>query len=178
VPQPPPVDQSAWDKSVEQAKISDSLGTVHDLGLIIFNETQSYSDRPDSTEPLDSARENLGHSIMNADQKWGFDRQKNASTALPNEPAAPALSNATVRTAYDSSMRAAREAYLSGTDPTNGALYLNQRPTPDRSNLKFEGGLAEGVPISTQAGLYNNSFPNKEVPSRTAWLNTFRLPRQ
>jgi hypothetical protein len=37
-PQPPPVDQSAWEKSVEQAKISDSLGSVHDLGLIVFNE--------------------------------------------------------------------------------------------------------------------------------------------
>ena len=54
-PQPPPVNQSAWEKSVEQAKISDSLGTVQDLGLRIFGETQSYSDRPDSNEPLDTA---------------------------------------------------------------------------------------------------------------------------
>lgn len=46
-PQPPPVDQSAWEKSVEQANFSDSLGSVHDLGLILFNETRSYTDRPD-----------------------------------------------------------------------------------------------------------------------------------
>jgi len=51
-PQPPPVDQNAWEKSVEQAKVSDSLGAVHDLGLMVFNETQSYSDRPDSNERL------------------------------------------------------------------------------------------------------------------------------
>ena len=74
-PQPPPVNQSAWEKSVEQAKISDSLGTVHDLGLRIFGETQSYSDRPDSNEPLDTAREKMAHSIFNADQKYGADRQ-------------------------------------------------------------------------------------------------------
>jgi hypothetical protein len=171
------VDQSAWEKSVEQANISDSLGSVHDLGLIIFNETQSYSDRPDSSEPLDTAREKMAHAIMNADQKWGFDRQKKASTALPIEPSGNSLNNRSVRAAYASSMKAAREAYLGGMDPTNGALYLNQRPTPDRSNLKFNGGLPEGVPISTHAGPYNNSFPNKEVPSSTAWLNTFWPPK-
>ena len=75
-PQPPPVDQSAWEKSVEQARISDSLGSVHDLGLVIFSETQSYSDRSDSSEPLDTAREKLAHAIMNADQKWGFDHDR------------------------------------------------------------------------------------------------------
>jgi hypothetical protein len=92
-PQPPPVDQGAWEKSVEQAKVSDSLGSVHDLGLIIFNETQSYSDRPDSNEPLDTAREKMAHAITNADQEWGFDRQKKASTALPIEPSVRALNN-------------------------------------------------------------------------------------
>lgn len=60
--QPPPVNQAAWEKSVEQAKISDSLGTVHDLGLMVFNETQSYSDRPDSNEPLNTAREKMATS--------------------------------------------------------------------------------------------------------------------
>ena len=55
-PQPPPVDQSAWEKSVEQAHVSDALGSVHDLGLRIFQETKSFSDRPDSNEPIDFAR--------------------------------------------------------------------------------------------------------------------------
>jgi hypothetical protein len=122
-PQPPPVNQSAWEKSVEQARISDSLGAVHDLGLIVFNETQSYSDRPDSNEPLDVAREKMAHSIMNADQKYGADRQRLAGTASPIEPSANAVRNPTVRAAYDSSMKAAREAYLSGTDPTSGATF-------------------------------------------------------
>src|SRR5579864_4563248 len=84
-PQPPSVDQSAWEKSVEQAKVSDSLGSVHDLGLIIFNETRSYTDRPDSNEPLNTAREKMAHVIMNGDQKWGSSRMRNAKTASPIE---------------------------------------------------------------------------------------------
>jgi|GraSoi2013_115cm_1033766.scaffolds.fasta_scaffold45995_1 hypothetical protein len=32
-PQPPPVDQSAWEKSVEQVKVQDE--TVHEVGLRI-----------------------------------------------------------------------------------------------------------------------------------------------
>ncbi len=174
-PEPPAVDQGAWKQSVEQAKISDSLGTVHDLGLRVFNETQSYSDRPDSNEPIDAARQKMAHSIINSDEKWGADREKWARTANPIEPSSDALKNPTVRGAYDSSMNAAREAYLSGNDPTNGALYSIQKPTNDRSNYVFARGNPEGVPISTQSGPYDNSYPNKQnMPSSKAWINTYR----
>jgi hypothetical protein len=172
-PQPPPVNQAAWEKSVEQAKVSDSLGTVHDLGLIVFNETQSYSDRADSNEPIGTAREKMAHSIINADQKYGVARQRLAGTASAIQPSPNALRNPTVRAAYDSSMKAAREAYLGGADPTTGAVFSIQQTTPDRSNYVFHNGRTQGVPISTQSGPYNNSFPNKKVPSRTAWLNTY-----
>ena len=77
-PKPPGVNQSAWEKSVERTRISKDLGTVHDLGLRVFNETQSYSDRPDSNEPLDAARQKMAHAIMNGDEKWGADREKRA----------------------------------------------------------------------------------------------------
>jgi hypothetical protein len=146
---------------------------VHDLGLIVFNETQSYSDRPDSNESLDVAREQIAHSVLNADQKYGADRQRLAGTASAIEPSDNALRNPAVRAAYDSSMKAARETYLSGNDPTNGAVFFVQLPSPDRSNYVFHNGRPQGVPISTQSGPYNNSYPNKRVPSRTAWLNTY-----
>jgi hypothetical protein len=172
-PQPPPVNQSAWEKSVEQAKMSDSLGTVHDLGLRIFNETQSYSDRPDANEPLDTAREKMAWVILNGDHKWGADRQKMASTALPIEPSAQALQSPSVRASYQSSMKAAREAYLGWKDPTNGALHLYQATTPDRSNLKYKNGSPQGVPLSTQSGPYDNTYTKGQVPSRTVWMNTY-----
>jgi len=172
-PQPPPVNQSAWEKSIEQAKMSDSLGTVHDLGLRIFNETQSYSDRPDANEPLDTAREKMAWVILNGDHKWGADRQKMASTALPIEPSAQALQSPSVRASYQSSMKAAREAYLGWKDPTNGALHLYQATTPDRSNLKYKNGSPQGVPLSTQSGPYDNTYTKGQVPSRTVWMNTY-----
>jgi hypothetical protein len=170
---PPPVDQSAWEKSVEQEHVSDALGPVHDVGLRLFQETKSYSDRPDSSEPLDAAREKMAWVALNGDKKWGFDRQRKASMALPIEPSDQELRDPATLAAYQSSMEAAREAFRGWKDPTNGAVYLNQRPTPDRSNLKFRGGLPQGVPLSTHAGPYSNSFPNREVPSSTVWLNTY-----
>jgi hypothetical protein len=172
-PQPPPVDQSAWEKSVEQARISDNLGTVHDLGLIVFNESQSYSNRPDSNEPIDVARQKMAHSVMNADQKWGAERMKMASTALPIEPSAQALNNPAIHDAYQSSMKAAREANLSGTDPTNGAAHLNARTNASRSNWLPKDVRPPGKPLKTQSGPYNNSYTKGDTPSSTVWLNTY-----
>jgi hypothetical protein len=175
-PRPPGIDQSAWDRNIEQTQISPSLGTVHDLGLIVFGETQSYSDRPDSNEPIEMAREKLAHAVINGDEQWGADRQQHASTALPIEPSEKALRNPAVRAAYESSMKAAREAYLSGTDPTNGAVYLNQRGDGGRYNRVVPGGDPRGERLSTQSGPYNNSYTGGKVHSGTAWLNTYYAP--
>lgn len=172
-PQPPPLDQSAWDKSVEQAKISDSLGTVHDLGLMVFNETQSYSDRPDSNEPIDAAREKIAHPIINADQQWGAKRMDNASTASAVEPPANALNDPATRAAYQSSMKAAREAYLSGNDPTNGAAHFNARGDPGRYNWLPKGMKPPGKPLKTHSGPYDNSYTKGDTPWPEVWFNTY-----
>lgn len=170
-PQPPPVDQNAWEKSVEQHEVPD--GTIHDAGLRVFQETKSYSDREDANEPIDAAREKMAWVIYNGYDKWGADRQKRASTTLPIEPSPQELSDPATLAAYQSSMKAAREAYLGWKDPTNGALHLYQAITPDRSNLKYKNGAPQGIPLSTQSGPYNNSYTKGQVPSRTVWLNTY-----
>ena len=41
-PAPPPVDQTQWEKSVDAHKVNKL--TVHDIGLIVFNESQSVTD--------------------------------------------------------------------------------------------------------------------------------------
>jgi hypothetical protein len=171
-PQPPPVNQGAWDQSVEEYKLKNL--TVHDVGLIVFNESRSFSERPDSNESIDSAREKMAHVVINGDEKYGSDRQKVAGTALPVEPSQQALKDPNTRAAYDSSMRAAREAFLSGSDPTGGATHLNQRVNSDRGNLKYPKGDPNGLPISTQSGPYNNSYTKGKVPSNEAWLNTYK----
>jgi hypothetical protein len=172
-PTPPKVDESAWARNVEMARISPYLGTVHDLGLIVFGETQSYSDRPDSKETIGAARQKLAHTIINADARWGPRREQYARTHGPVEPSENALRNATVRVAYESSLKAAREAYLSGSDPTRGAVHTIQLDNQSRANYVFRGGRPEGVPISTQSGPYNNSYTGGEMSSRTARLNTY-----
>jgi hypothetical protein len=67
----------------------------------------------------------------------------------PDQPSGSVLRNPVERAAYESSLHAAREAYLSGHDPINGATYFNMRPNPGRANLKFANGTPEGVALST-----------------------------
>jgi len=165
-PPAPTVDHSAWHQSVEQKHVVPGL-TVHDVGLSVFGETRSLHDRPGSTEPIDVARQKVAHAIINGAELAHQTGKKPPKVHPPVQPPKDLLRNPEERAAYESSLRAAREAYLSGHDPTNGATHFNMRVTPGRSNWK---GVA---PISTQSGPYNNSFLGKDVKSRTAWVNTY-----
>jgi hypothetical protein len=161
----------AWDESVEQHHVLPGL-TVHDVGLSVFGETRSLHDRPGSNEPIGSARQKIAHAMIN-DAELSRRTGKHRNTVHdPVEPSDRALRNPQERAAYESSLRAAREAYLNGYDPTNGAIYFNLNGTPTRANKVYQGGSAKGVPISTQSGPYHNSFPTKIVPSLT-WVGTY-----
>ena len=167
-PQPPAVNQDALEQSVDQSRIRTL--TPHDLGLIVFNETQSFSQRPDSSESIDAAREKLPHAIMNGDRALGYARP---ITAGAIEPSDQALRNPVVREAYESSMRAARRAYLSPTDPTKGATHLSFRKDASTANWIPRGGTPPGRPIKTHSGPYNNSFTRGDAPSSTVFINTY-----
>jgi hypothetical protein len=170
-PQPPAVDQSAWEKSVEQHEVPD--GTIHDVGLRIYQESKFYSDRPDSTEPIDAARQKMGWAILKGYDKWGADRQKYASTALPIEPSAQELRDPSLLAAYQSSMKAAREAFLGWKDPTYGAVHFNARTDPGLGPWKPKGMQGPGKTIKTHVGPYNNSYSKGDAPSPVVWLNTY-----
>jgi len=165
-PATPHVNQGAWEQSVEQTHVVPGL-TVRDVGLSVFGETKSLHDRPGSDEPIGAARQKVAHAIINGAEKWGRNRMKHASTALPIEPSEKEKRDPATHAAYESSMKAAREAYLSGRDPTNGAVHFNIRPTSERFDWKGR------FPISTQSGPYNNSFVKGDVKSHTAWMNTY-----
>jgi hypothetical protein len=124
-PHPPSADQSEWHKSVERHEVVPGL-TVRDVGLSVYGETKSLRDRPGSNEPITNARQKVAHMIINGAEKWGAaDRMKYASTASPVEPSPQEKRNPVTRAAYDSSMNATREAYLSGHDTTHGAPHFN-----------------------------------------------------
>jgi hypothetical protein len=165
-PAAPPVDQSAWRGSVEQTHVVPGL-TVRDVGLSVFGETRSLRDRPGSNESIGVARQKIAHAIINdaeLSHRTGKPRNK---VHDPVQPSDKVLLNPDERAAYESSLRAAREAYLNGHDPTQGATHFNMRPAPRRT--PFEGAF----PISTQSGPYDNSFPSKNAPRHTTWLNTY-----
>jgi hypothetical protein len=125
------VDQKEWHQSVEQKHVIPGL-TVHDVGLSVFGETRSFRDRPGSNEPIGAARQKVAHVIINGAELAKQTGKPRPTVHDPDEPSREALRNPEVRTAYESSMHAAREAYLSGHDPTNCAthLYLNTKPDP------------------------------------------------
>lgn len=165
-PHAPSVDLGEWHKSVERKQVVPGL-TVHDVGLSVYGETRSLHDRAGSNEPLDSARQKAAHAIINGRELAHQTGKKPPVVHLPVEPPKDVLRNPEERKAYDSSLRAAVEAYLSGHDPTQGATHFNMRVTPERSNWKGR------MPLSTQSGPYDNSFLGKDVKSHTAWLNTY-----
>lgn len=170
-PPAPPVDQTQWEKSVDAHKVNTL--TIHDIGLIVFQETQSVTDSDSANDTIDGARQKVAHVVINGDSKYGWNRPV---TAPPIEPAAKALEDPRTRQAYDSSLAAAREAYLSPTDPTHGATHLNMRHDADRSNFRAGNPHASGYEIKTQSGPFNNSFPTRGkggLPARGIYVNTY-----
>jgi hypothetical protein len=162
--EPPPVDRTQWEKSVDAHKVNKL--TVKDVGLIVFGEMQSYTDSDNSNDSLASAREKIAHTVINADDKFGAKRVHLAPTASPIEPSSARLQDPRTREAYGLSLTAARNAYLSLNDATHGATNFRFRPDPDRSNMKFRHGTPEGLPLKTQSGPFNNSYTKHDVRSR------------
>jgi hypothetical protein len=167
-PAPPPVDQTQWEKSVEEHKVNTL--TVHDVGLIVFNETQSYTDRDNANDTIGGGREKIAHAVINGDAQLG---RKRPVTAAPIQPSAKALKDPRTRAAYDSSLIAAREAYLSPTDPTHGATHFQFLTNADKSNMKFSNGTPEGLPLKTQSGPFTNSYLGNHVKSHQVYVNTY-----
>ncbi len=177
-PAPPPKPHApsakgnrAWEDSVEQHHVVPGL-TVCDIGLSVYGETRSLHDRPGSSEPIGAARQKIAHAMIN-DAELSHQTGKPRNTVHPPiEPSEKLKRNPEEHAAYESSKQAAREAYLGGHDPTNGAIYFNLNKTPARDNKVYQRGSARGVPISTLSGPYHNSFPTKAVPS-LAWVGTY-----
>jgi hypothetical protein len=157
---------------VEQKEIVPGL-TLHAVGLSVFGETRSLHDRPGSNEPIDAARQKLAHAMINDAELSHLTGKRRNKVHDPVEPSHNALRNSAERAAYGSSLRAAREAYLSGHDPSNGATYFYLAKIPSRANKIYSPKNKTGVAISTQSGPYDNSFPQGDTKSRTIWLNTY-----
>jgi hypothetical protein len=167
-PTPPSVNQSAWEKSVEAHKVNKL--TARDVGRIVFNETQSFTNSDNANDTIDAARQKVAHAIMNGDQGLGRNRP---ATAHPVEPSAKALKDPKTKAAYESSLKAARKAYLSAEDPTRGAMHFKFMTTADRSDQKFNHDSSKKNALKTQSGPFSNSYLKGGVSSHHVYVNTY-----
>lgn len=143
------------------------------MGLIVFGETQSVKNSDKANDTIGGSREKVAHAVINGDSQFGH---KRPATALAIEPAEKANKDPRTKAAYDSSLRAAREAYLSPTDATHGATHFNLRPNADRSDFKPGGPHGPQFKIRTQSGPFDNSYPTpgkKGLPARGIYVNTY-----
>jgi hypothetical protein len=82
-PSAPPVNQREWHHFVEQKHVVPGL-TVHDVGLSVFGETRSLSDRAGSNEPIGTARQRVAHAIINDAELLGkSEGQSRGARRLP-----------------------------------------------------------------------------------------------
>ncbi|MDY6857655.1 MAG: RHS repeat-associated core domain-containing protein, partial [Thermodesulfobacteriota bacterium] len=136
----------------------DSL-TVEEVGNIIFNETRSLSG-----QGIQEARENIAHSIYNADELWGENRSRYAGSA-PATVIVPEVE----RSIYEACQQAAESACTSrceGDDPTFGATNFNFRNND--STQPFYG-----LEVNTQVGPLNNSYPSNHLNATGVYSNTY-----
>lgn len=109
-------------------------------------------------------REQIAHSVLNADAKWGGKRMVYAHTA-PMTAQVPDVEKGT----YEASMQAAKAAidqHAKGVDPTNGAVFYQFLPGPSPS-------VWQNRPLKAQPGPFNNSFPHGKLGSKNVHWHAY-----
>jgi hypothetical protein len=129
--------------------------TDKQIANIIFNETRSLSG-----DNISTARKNIAHSLINAQQKSG----KRPKTG-PTVAHVPKQENE-IYTACTDAVTAAREERTKNLDPTAGATNFNFR----KNNWC---GDFYGLKIKTQVGPLNNSYPTDDLPASNIYANTY-----
>jgi hypothetical protein len=128
---------------------------------ILMREFRSYSG-PGAMQAI----VNGAHALMNADETYGPDRIKYAKSGQPVATIPPA-EEAGFRRMQDA-LAVAKAQRAQGFDPTGGALHFGFQTSDTRAPWLGE------FPIHTQVGPLHNSFTYGDVPSSTAWANTYR----
>ncbi len=125
------------------------------IANIIFNETRSLSG-----DTIQDARKNIAHSIINAQAQVGARPRTGPTVAhVPKQESA----------IYDdcvSAVTAARTDRAAKLDPTSGATNFNFRKNNWRGDFF-------GLPILTQVGPLNNSYPSADLPASNIYANTY-----
>lgn len=129
--------------------------TDTEIANVVFNETRSLSG-----DDIATARKNVAHSIMNAIDKSGA-RPRTGPTVAH----VPKQESATYE-ACVTAVKAARDDRAAKLDPTNGATNFNFRKNNWRGDFF-------GLPIKTQVGPLDNSYPTDDLPASNIYANTY-----
>lgn len=129
--------------------------TDKEIANIIFNETRSLS----GAKVVD-ARKNIAHSIWNAQANSGGRPKTGPTSAKVPKQEGDAYDQCT------NAVVAARLDRAKGVDPTSGATNFNFRKNDWRGDFY-------GLPIKTQTGPLNNSYPTADLPAANIYANTY-----
>jgi hypothetical protein len=129
--------------------------TDDQMANIVFNETRSLSG-----EKIAEARKNVAHSIINAQAVVGT-RPKTGPTVAHVPKQESDIYAACVTAVAD-----AREDRKNKLDPTSGATNFNFRKNDWKGDFY-------GLPIKTQVGPLDNSYPTTDLPASNIYANTY-----
>lgn len=118
-PAPPGMPPEAYD----HMKINDL--TVEDVAGIVPNKNNGVTSGTSSPEELQNAKIAQAHAAINADRRYGLNRDQRVHTA-PTEVTAELQNSPQYQQALEAARTAFREQ-LSGYDPTGGRMYFDNR---------------------------------------------------
>jgi hypothetical protein len=128
--------------------------TDEQIANIIFNETRSLSGAL-----IAEARTNVAHAIINGQKLKGRPKSGPTKATVPDvEKQTYADCKVAIKTA--------RANGAKSVDPTNGATNFNFR----KNNWT---GDFYALPIKTQVGPLNNSYPTTDLPATNIYANTY-----
>lgn len=145
-PPPPPAPPEMPPEAYDDMKINQL--TVRQVANIVANENHDVTPGTSSEEELQNARIMQAHTIINADRKYGENRDRLAGTA--SNEVTPELENSPQ---YQQALSAARTAFqqqLSRYDPTGGRMHFNNRTNPSTGLHRI--GSARVVPFGKPFG--------------------------
>jgi hypothetical protein len=134
-PKPPGMPPEAY----AHMKINDL--TVRHVANIVANENRDVTPGKSSPQDLQKAKLFQAHAIINADRKYGDRRDALVSTA-PKDVTAPLEHSHQYGQALDAA-RTAFQQQLSGSDPTGGRMWFNNRSEAGTYERHFKNGDAD-----------------------------------
>jgi hypothetical protein len=165
-PRPPSMPPEAYDyMKVNQL-------TVKQIANIIANENRDLTPGRSSQDELRQAKLFQAHAVINADRIYGPQRDDLVRTA-PKEVTASLERSPQYRDALDAA-RTAFEQQLSGSDPTAGRMFFNNRPDPGTYPRHFAYGDAPvfrrfgpfQLGNGTRYTIINDTPPNMPPPRK------------